>query len=202
MKPTNGMDRGQFHDKAWALWQAKALDDAKLPKLSIYSIRTLWDVLFDSMPDESKVAQPVEQTRALTDLESLAKRFLLEEDFAALFVFNGQCEDFEADGYTASSETMERLSELGVIRRLSPRGKRYGVTAFGSWLIETEFSQNPGLPLRTVAEHNERESRGHSLYLKESAPHSTAWVELPRTERESWRRKAMTAAHLASGETE
>lgn len=67
MKPTNGMDRGQFHDKAWALWQAKALDDAKLPKLSIYAIRTLWDVLFDSMPAESKVAQPVEQTRAMTD---------------------------------------------------------------------------------------------------------------------------------------
>lgn len=52
MKLTNGMDRGQFHDKAWALWQAKALDDAKLPKLSIHAIRTLWDVLFDSMSTE------------------------------------------------------------------------------------------------------------------------------------------------------
>jgi hypothetical protein len=29
---TFGMDRGQFHDRAWALYQAKALDDAKLPK--------------------------------------------------------------------------------------------------------------------------------------------------------------------------
>ncbi|WP_369053457.1 hypothetical protein [Burkholderia gladioli] len=48
--PTIGMDRSQFHDKAWALWHEKALADAKLPKLSIYAIRTLWDVLFDSMP--------------------------------------------------------------------------------------------------------------------------------------------------------
>lgn len=62
MKPTNGMDRGQFHDKAWALWQANALDDAKLPKLSIHAIRTLWDVLFDSMPKELEVTQPAAQT--------------------------------------------------------------------------------------------------------------------------------------------
>lgn len=53
MKPTNGMDRGQFHDKAWALWQSKALDSALLPKLSIHAIRTLWDVLFDSMTTDA-----------------------------------------------------------------------------------------------------------------------------------------------------
>ena len=146
---------------------------------------------------QATATQPA-QTRALTD-ERIAKQFLLESDSAALFVFNGQCEDFEADGYTASAETMERLSELGVVRRLSSRGKRYGVTAFGSWLIEAEFAQNPGLPLRTISEHNERETRGHAMYLKESAPHGTAWVELPRGERESWRRKATTAAQPASG---
>ncbi|MGU7839428.1 hypothetical protein ACV22V_08180 [Burkholderia sp. AW33-5] len=53
MKPTNGMDRAQFHDKAWSLWHEKALDDAKLPKLSIHAIRTLWNVLHDSMPVEA-----------------------------------------------------------------------------------------------------------------------------------------------------
>jgi hypothetical protein len=49
---TLGMDRSQFHDKAWALWQEKALDSALLPKLSIHAIRMLWDVLYDSMPKE------------------------------------------------------------------------------------------------------------------------------------------------------
>ncbi|MBU9468337.1 hypothetical protein LGM75_23980 [Burkholderia multivorans] len=53
MQLTAGMDRAQFHDKAWALWHEKALGDAKLPKLSIYAIRTLWDVLFDSMPAQA-----------------------------------------------------------------------------------------------------------------------------------------------------
>jgi len=56
MKPTNGMDRAQFHDKAWALWQEKALDDAKLPKLSIHAIRTLWNVLYDAMPVECQAS--------------------------------------------------------------------------------------------------------------------------------------------------
>ncbi|CAG9225672.1 hypothetical protein [Burkholderia vietnamiensis] len=50
MKLTNGMDRAQFYDKAWALWHEKALEDAKLPKLSIHAIRTLWNVLYDAMP--------------------------------------------------------------------------------------------------------------------------------------------------------
>ena len=50
MKLTDGTDRSQFHDKAWALYQSKALDDAKLPKLSVYAIRTLWNALYDSMP--------------------------------------------------------------------------------------------------------------------------------------------------------
>jgi hypothetical protein len=61
------MDRAQFHDKAWALWQEKALGNALLPKLSIHAIRTLWDVLYDSMPTSS---QPAESKRVeLTDDE-------------------------------------------------------------------------------------------------------------------------------------
>lgn len=57
MQPTNGMDRAQFHDKAWAMWQEKALGSALLPKLSIHAIRTLWDVLYDSMATLSAPAQ-------------------------------------------------------------------------------------------------------------------------------------------------
>ncbi|WP_438396390.1 hypothetical protein [Caballeronia sp. DA-9] len=66
MKLTNGMDRAHFHDKAWALYQAKALDDAKLPKMSIYAIRTLWDVLYDSMPANER-ATPADHSLSLTD---------------------------------------------------------------------------------------------------------------------------------------
>lgn len=133
------------------------------------------------------------------DVEAIAKQFLLETDFAALFVFESQCKDSDADGYTERAEMMARLAELGVVQRFPGRGKRYGMTAFGSWLIEAEFAQNPSLPLRTIEEHNERERRGHTLYLKESAPHSEAWLNLSRDERESWRRKAMTAAQPESG---
>lgn len=80
--------------------------------------------------------------------------FLSENDFASLFAFEQQTEDFEADGYTASKETMKRLAELGVVRWLG--FTRYEVTAFGQYLIELAFAQNPALPLRTNAEWNSK----------------------------------------------
>jgi hypothetical protein len=80
--------------------------------------------------------------------------FLSELDMAALFVFHSQVNDHEADGYTARKETMKRLAELGVVNSLG--FGRYETTAFGAWLVETDFEQNPTLPLRTIAEHNAR----------------------------------------------
>ena len=80
-------------------------------------------------------------------------KFLSEQDFAALFTFSQQCDDSDAGGYTASKETMNRLAELGVVRWLG--FSRYAVTSFGAWLIESEFDQNPTLPLRTTSEWNE-----------------------------------------------
>lgn len=130
----------------------------------------------------------------------LSQKFLQESDFAALFVFNSQCEDSDADGYTERAEMMDRLAELGVVQRLPGRGRKFGVTAFGSWLIETEFAQEPLLPLRTIAEHGAREKAGHARYIKEAPPHSTAWVELPRDERESWRRKATPSTDASAVE--
>ena len=82
------------------------------------------------------------------------QKFLSYEDMAALFEFNLQCEDSDADGYTVPKKTMRRLAELGVVNSQGPSGW-YEVTAFGTWLIETEFEQNPSLPLNTVADHNE-----------------------------------------------
>ncbi|MBU9144786.1 hypothetical protein KTE29_03705 [Burkholderia multivorans] len=133
----------------------------------------------------------------VTDTEQLATRFLQEEDSADLFTFNLQAED--GDGYTASKDTMKRLAELGVVQSLG--FGRYGVTAFGMWLIEAEFSQKPRLPLRTRDEHNERENAGYKLYLKESAPGSIAWLNLTSDEQESWRRKACDAARAQGGES-
>jgi len=75
------------------------------------------------------------------------REFISEEDFSTLFHFNEQAQDSEADGYTASKEEMKRLAELGVVQSLG--FGRYGVTSFGSWLIEKRFEQDTRLPLRT-----------------------------------------------------
>ncbi|MGF6963018.1 hypothetical protein OKW43_000023 [Paraburkholderia sp. WC7.3g] len=91
---------------------------------------------------------------AVTDQAKLAERFLGEQDAAQLFVFHSQLEDSDADGYTVRKETMKRLAELGVVNSLG-FGK-YSTTAFGVWLVESTFEQNPSLPLRTVEEHNTR----------------------------------------------
>jgi hypothetical protein len=90
--------------------------------------------------------------------ESLCDKqnFLSEDDFAMLFTFAEQVDDCDADGYTANKSDVKRMAELGVIQ--SHGFGRYSVTAFGSWLIETEYLQNPSLPLKTVAEHNAKTS--------------------------------------------
>lgn len=113
--------------------------------------------------------------------KDMKQPFLNEDDFASLLNFEQQCSD--GDGYTADKETVKRLAELGVLR--SEGFGRYSVTAFGFWLIETEFMQAPRLPLRTIAEHNAREKAGHRLYIK--GTHDVAWGNLPPIEREKWR---------------
>lgn len=80
------------------------------------------------------------------------QKFLSFEDFAILFMFSEQVNDCDADGYTTSKSDIKRLAELGVVQNHG--FGRYSVTAFGDWLIETEYKQNPTLPLKTAAEHN------------------------------------------------
>lgn len=102
MKPTNGMDRGQFHDRAWALWQEKALNSALLPKLSIHAIRTLWDSLYDSMPidtsdDVAQGAEPVSHEVFLVTADTLyegsdaVRAFVRKEDAEA---FAKKCQEY------------------------------------------------------------------------------------------------------------
>jgi hypothetical protein len=71
---TNGMDRREFHDKAWSMWHAKALNSALLPKLSIHAIRTLWDVLYDSMPRDT-APQAAVKGGERAELERLGREF-------------------------------------------------------------------------------------------------------------------------------
>lgn len=214
---TKGMDLTPFEEtfdsdftsNAWDGWHARALLAAAKPVSNsvpleitpntLGGFRGAFYVTNKRAPTEQEVFDagvksgmsrvPV-SVDAVSDKEKIAGLFLQDADSAALYVFHNQCEDSDADGYTERAEMMDRLAELGVVQRLSGRGRRFGVTAFGYWLIEAVFAQDPLFPLRTIAEHNARETAGHALYLKEAPPHSTAWVELPRNERESWRRKA------------
>ena len=82
----------------------------------------------------------------------MKQQFLSGDDFCLLFQFNEDCEDSDAGGHSLSKLELKRLSELGVIQNLG-FGK-HGVTSFGDWIIETEFSQNTSLPLKTVDEYN------------------------------------------------
>lgn len=103
---------------------------------------------------QEEAAQPAAQPPAQSeqDRDADPDRYLNEEDFADLFRFNECCEDSGADGHDVPKSRMKRLEELGVVRT---RGfGRHELTAFGSFVIETTFLQNPRLPLKTIEEHN------------------------------------------------
>lgn len=55
----------------------------------------------------------------------------------------------DGEGWDLPKARMQRLAELGVIRRTS--GDRYSITAFGAACMSSEFK----FPLRTFAEWNE-----------------------------------------------
>lgn len=44
-----GISRHEFHDKAWALYHAKTFDDGMLQKLSIHTIRNVFDAIYDTL---------------------------------------------------------------------------------------------------------------------------------------------------------
>lgn len=86
-----------------------------------------------------------------------AERFLTESDMASLFTFVSQVTDSDADGYTASKETMKRLAEIGCVE--SKGFGRYAPTMFGLWLIDSVFEQNASLPLLTRADYNAKSAK-------------------------------------------
>jgi len=44
-----GISRAEWHDKAWALYHAKTFDDVTLGKLSIHTIRAVFDATYDAL---------------------------------------------------------------------------------------------------------------------------------------------------------
>ena len=82
----------------------------------------------------------------MSDEKELCKlqHFLSQDDFSMLFNFQEQCQD---GGFCLDKPVIKRLCELGVVENMG-FGK-YKLTSFGWWVIETEFNQNPSLPLKT-----------------------------------------------------
>ena len=44
-----GLSRDEWHNKAWALYHAKTFDDLALSKLSIHTLRTVFDATYDAL---------------------------------------------------------------------------------------------------------------------------------------------------------
>ncbi|MBK7357467.1 hypothetical protein [Propionivibrio sp.] len=44
-----GISRAEWHDKAWALYHAKTFDDQALAKVSIHTIRAVFDATYDAL---------------------------------------------------------------------------------------------------------------------------------------------------------
>lgn len=80
--------------------------------------------------------------------------FLTEADFHDLHRFMVCREDSDSGGHDVPKDRMRRLTELGVVR--SCGFGKHEATAFGCYVHEGVWLQNPQLPLRTISEHNER----------------------------------------------
>jgi len=127
-----------------------------------------------------------------TRVDTKDSEFITEEDFSLLFDFNAQAEDSESGGYSIGKDEMKRLAELGVVQSLG--FGRYGVTAFGSWIIERKFEQDVRLPLRTSSEHEKREMDAWKAYCDQMTPGDVAWINLPSDVQHQWRERAAIAA--------
>lgn len=44
-----GISRAEWHDKAWALYHAKTFDDQALAKVSIHTLRAVFDATYDAL---------------------------------------------------------------------------------------------------------------------------------------------------------
>lgn len=75
--------------------------------------------------------------------------FLQEDDLNNLKRFNETCED--SQDYDVPKEKMQRLAELGVVRRHSKR--YYSITSFGMYVLN-QNDELYKLPLKTQSDND------------------------------------------------
>ena len=51
---TSGLSRAEWHDKAWALYSARKLKDPLLDKVSIHTLRRVFDATYDALMEEKQ----------------------------------------------------------------------------------------------------------------------------------------------------
>ena len=49
-----GVSRAEWHDRAWALYHAKTFDDIALGKVSVHTMRAVFDAVYDSFKHEGE----------------------------------------------------------------------------------------------------------------------------------------------------
>jgi hypothetical protein len=47
--PACGVSRAEWHDKAWALYHARTFNDQALHKVSIHTMRAVFDATYDAL---------------------------------------------------------------------------------------------------------------------------------------------------------
>jgi len=75
-----GVSRNEWHDKAWELYQTKAFDDCMLPKnVSIHTLRTIFNALYDSFSKDELTHQPAPKAIAAEDVTDEMARSLYDD---------------------------------------------------------------------------------------------------------------------------
>ncbi|KKY65781.1 hypothetical protein OA40_11975 [Morganella morganii] len=83
-------------------------------------------------------------------MNSINIQFLQPDDLNNLKRFDETCEDSQP--YDVPKEKMQRLAELGVVRRHSK--SYYSITSFGMYVLN-QNDELIKLPLKTESDHNE-----------------------------------------------
>lgn len=151
----------ELADEVEACWICASIGEGEITLETINH----WSGRLSAILDASQgyVCVPVdERTGICTD----AHRWLLKRDLDTLISFHMQCDDMDADGYTATASEMARLAEIGMIRKV--RGSVYEITSVGYFICENYWGQNPQLPLMTTADYNERSKQAMLAASKET----------------------------------
>lgn len=113
------------------------------------TILQAWLPAADALPCGEHLLYATPPAPAQQSVEKDAARWLTKQDYIDLCGLDDEFSD--GDGWTLPKARMQRLAEIGVVRRTS--GNIYSITSFGMRCL------TPGgwpLPLRTAEEYNEQ----------------------------------------------